>query len=150
MLPHVQGQNEDVVTLVPPSPGRSRNMAAIRSRGTRPELSARRALHAAGFRYRLHYRKLAGKPDLVFPRYRLAIFVHGCFWHGHECEIAQRPRTNVAYWGPKIQGNIQRDEESVRRLRDLGWKVFIIRECQLEEGIQDAIVQLRSLQAANG
>src|SRR5262245_10983930 len=85
-----------------PSTRRSRNMSAIRAEHTRPEVSLRRLVHAAGFRYRLHRKDLPGRPDLVFPRYRLAVFVHGCFWHAHTCRDGHIPRSNTAYWSEKI------------------------------------------------
>lgn len=132
------------VKLVPPSPERSRNMAAIRSRDTAPELLVRRAVHAAGFRFRLHSRKLPGRPDLVFPRYRVAVFVHGCFWHGHVCKEARRPRSNLSYWTPKIDGNVARDARNVAALRRAGWHVFVVRECTARSGAVRIIKTLRS------
>lgn len=122
-------------TLVPPTEARSRNMAAIRSRDTKPELSVRRYLHAKGYRFRLHSKALPGRPDLVLPRYRIATFVHGCFWHGHVCREARPPRSNIDYWLPKIQKNMRRDRNSARRLRKLGWRVVTIRECEIESGV---------------
>ena len=116
------------------SPERSRNMAAIRSRDTKPELFVRRNVHAAGFRFRLHQRDLPGRPDLVFPRYDVVTFVHGCFWHGHTCKEAKRPRSNLSYWNPKIDGNVARDKRTAARLRRAGWQVITIRECKLDSG----------------
>lgn len=121
--------------LTPPSPERSRNMAAIRSSDTKPEMAVRRVVHAAGFRYRLHRSDLPGRPDLVFPRYRLVAFVHGCFWHGHQCKKGHTPRTNVDYWTPKIAANMARDERSAGKLRRAGWAVVVIRECATAAGI---------------
>lgn len=109
-------------------------MAAIRSRDTSPELTIRREVHRRGFRYRLHCATLPGRPDLVFPKYHLAVFVHGCFWHGHVCHIARRPKTNLDYWNPKIEKNIRRDRQSAKRLRQSGWRVVTIRECRLSQG----------------
>ncbi|MEO6196794.1 MAG: very short patch repair endonuclease [Dehalococcoidia bacterium] len=117
-----------------PSPQRSRNMAAIRSTNTKPELFVRRKVHAAGYRFRLHQRELPGKPDLVFGRRRVAVFVHGCFWHGHVCKEARPPKSNTSYWLPKIARNVQRDRRSATHLRKLGWTVVTIRECDLERG----------------
>jgi DNA mismatch endonuclease (patch repair protein) len=122
--------------LVAPTPGRSRNMAAIRSRNTAPEMMVRRKLHANGYRYRLHLKSLRGRPDLVFPRYRLAVFVHGCFWHGHSCGMAGKPRVNAEYWTPKIEGNRRRDRRSANHLRRSGWTVITIRECSLERDLR--------------
>ena len=127
------------------SASRSRNMAAIRSRDTQPELFVRRAVHAAGFRYSLKRRDLQGKPDLVFPRYGLTVFVHGCFWHGHICHEAKRPRTNLAYWTPKIEGNMTRDKKTAAKLRRSGWTVVTIRECRLSVGVERLLTLLRDL-----
>ena len=119
---------------MPTSPERSRNMAAIRSRDTQPELFVRRTVHAAGFRFRLHESDLPGRPDLVFPRYGVVAFVHGCFWHGHTCKEAKRPRSNLSYWNPKIDGNVARDRRTAAKLRRAGWQVITIRECKLDSG----------------
>jgi DNA mismatch endonuclease (patch repair protein) len=123
-------------------------MAAIRSRDTRPELFVRQSLHSAGFRYRLHPKGLPGKPDLVFPRRRLAVFVHGCFWHGHVCREARRPNTNLAYWSPKIERNMARDRANANELRRSGWKVVTIRECALTKGVARLTTILRTLRTA--
>lgn len=103
-----------------PNLRRSRNMAAIRSRNTSPELYVRRMVHRAGFRYRLHSRLLPGSPDLSFKATRIAVFVHGCFWHGHACNRGHTPRTNNAYWTAKICRNRTRDELNAARLKDQG------------------------------
>ena len=123
-------------------------MAAIRSRDTKPEMYVRHRVHAAGFRYRLHRRDLPGRPDLVFPRYQFAVFVHGCFWHGHDCDRAQRPRTNTAYWGPKIEGNMLRDQRNAYSLQREQWDVFTIRECTLEQDTVRLVRQLEGLRGA--
>lgn len=107
-------------------------MAAIRAKDTKPELLIRRALHARGFRYRLHVRTVPGRPDLVLPRYRAAIFVHGCFWHGHECSLFRWPATREAFWRDKIGGNAARDLAVRQRLADAGWRVAIVWECALK------------------
>jgi DNA mismatch endonuclease (patch repair protein) len=123
--------------LIPPTAARSRNMAAIRSRDTKPEMYVRRAVHAAGFRYSLHRRDLPGHPDLTFPRYGVAAFVHGCFWHGHDaCPDGRFPKTNVSYWRPKIEANRQRDRRNARALRLRGWSVVVARECRLNEDVK--------------
>ena len=121
-------------------------MAAIRNKDTKPEMFVRRRVHAAGFRFRLHRRDLPGRPDLVFPRYQLAVFVHGCFWHGHECNRAQRPRKNIAYWGPKIEGNILRDRRNVYLLKRAQWDVFTVRECTLEQDTERLVRRLEESQ----
>ena len=132
----------------PPTESRRRNMAAIGSKDTKPEIYVRRRVHAAGFRFRLHRRDLAGRPDLVLPRYRLAVFVHGCFWHGHDCRRGHRPRTNTAYWESKIAANMMRDQQSASSLAQDHWEVFVVRECTLEgdtENLLSRLVALRSL-----
>ena len=122
-------------------------MAAIRNKDTKPEMYVRSRVHTAGFRFRLHRRDLPGRPDLVFPRYQLAVFVHGCFWHGHDCERAQRPRTNTGYWGPKIEGNMIRDQRNVYSLAQKEWNVFTIRECTLEQDTARLLQELEVLRA---
>jgi len=119
--------------LLPPTEQRSRNMSAIRSRDTRLEMRVRRAVHACGFRYRLYRRDLLGKPDIVFPRYHVLAFVHGCYWHGHICKEAKRANSNLSYWTPKIEGNMARDLRVIAGLRELGWEVVVIRECTVDE-----------------
>lgn len=110
---------------------RSRMMAGIRSRDTAPELVVRRLLHARGLRYRLHDRRLPGRPDIVFPRYRAALFVHGCFWHGHECSLFKWPATNPEFWQTKIRGNRERDARCQRELQAAGWRVHVVWECEV-------------------
>lgn len=107
------------------------NMSRIRGRDTRPELLVRQGLHARGLRFRLHDRSLPGTPDLVFAGPRVVIFVHGCFWHGHDCALGVRPRSNAAFWSEKIDGNRARDEVAVDRLQALGWRFAIVWECAL-------------------
>jgi DNA mismatch endonuclease (patch repair protein) len=109
-------------------------MRAVRSRDTAPEMQVRRMLHAMGYRYRLHRADLPGKPDIVFAGRRRAIFVHGCFWHGHDCRRGARiPATNTAYWRAKIARNVARDRETLARLAALGWAALVIWECDLRE-----------------
>ena len=104
-------------------------MRAIRSRNTRPELLVRSALHSAGFRYRLNGCKLPGRPDLVLARYRAVIFVHGCFWHGHDCKYFRLPSTRTDFWSSKIDGNRSRDAANIVKLNAEGWHVLIVWEC---------------------
>jgi DNA mismatch endonuclease (patch repair protein) len=111
---------------------RSRMMSGIRGKNTKPELLVRKMLHAAGFRYRLHDKALPGKPDMVFPKYRAVILVHGCFWHGHGCHLFRLPSTRTEFWKRKIDGNVERDREAVRKLRDTGWRVATVWECALK------------------
>ena len=118
---------------------RSRMMAGIRGKNTKPELLLRRALHAHGFRYRIHDDKLPGKPDLVFPMYKAAIFIHGCFWHRHpQCWWNTTPSSNVVFWEDKLGKNAERDARTVEELRRRGWRIAIVWECsfRLAEVIQ--------------
>ncbi|MCS6921284.1 MAG: DNA mismatch endonuclease Vsr [Elioraea sp.] len=111
---------------------RSRLMATIRGKDTGPELAVRRLLHSMGYRFRLHRRDLPGTPDIVLPSRRKAIFVHGCFWHGHpRCRFATRPATRPEFWAEKIARNKRRDRIAAARLRRLGWSVMIVWECGL-------------------
>lgn len=119
---------------------RSRMMAAIRSRDTRPEMLVRRSLHAAGFRYRLSPRNLPGRPDLVLPRYRAVVFVHGCFWHGHRgCRFATVPATRPEFWRAKITGNQNRDALVQGKLEALGWRIAVVWECALRSDQEEAL-----------
>lgn len=111
---------------------RSRMMAGIRDRNTKPELTIRSALHRLGYRFRLHRRDLPGKPDLVFSKYRAVILVHGCFWHGHGCHLFKWPATRSEFWQEKINSNIARDRENLLALADDGWRVATIWECALK------------------
>lgn len=105
-------------------------MRGIRGKDTQPELVVRRALHAAGLRYRLHDRSLPGKPDLVFPRHRAVVFVHGCFWHAHrDCRFFRVPATRTDFWQAKLAGNAARDARNVQQLLDAGWRVATVWEC---------------------
>ena len=115
-----------------PTQTRSRIMAAVRGRDTRPELLVRSHLHRAGFRYRLHDKRLPGRPDLVFPKYGAVIFVNGCFWHGHDCIRFSWPKTREAFWREKILGNIDRDARNHRSLLLAGWRVAVIWGCSLQ------------------
>ena len=109
---------------------RRRCMAAIRGRNTKPELVVRRLAHALGYRFRLYRKGLPGRPDLVFPRLRTAVFVHGCFWHVHDCRYGQvTPRTNAAFWANKRMSNVARDRRNSLGLETDGWKVVVVWEC---------------------
>ena len=115
---------------------RSYNMSQVQAKDTKPEMMVRKFLHTNGFRYRLHVKDLPGKPDLVLPKYNSVIFVHGCFWHAHEgCKDFKIPKTRTEWWKNKLFGNRQRDEKHVRQLKDLGWKVIVIWECELKSDI---------------
>lgn len=122
---------------------RSRMMSMIRARDTKPEMLVRRYLHALGFRYRLSPRELPGRPDLLLPKYRTAIFVHGCFWHGHEgCRFATIPSTRTEFWRKKISANKARDAAVADKLHDMGWRVGVIWECALRSKRQEALTRL--------
>jgi len=112
---------------------RSALMSKIRGKHTKPEMAVRRFVWGTGFRYRLHQKDLPGCPDLVFVGKKKAIFVHGCFWHGHKCRKNKLPKTNRAFWKEKIERNRKRDSASVRKLRSNGWKVLTIWECEVKK-----------------
>ncbi len=112
---------------------RSAVMGRIRSRHTKPEIAVRRYLHGAGHRFRLHRTDLPGKPDLVFPARKVAVFVHGCFWHQHGCRLSHVPASRQDYWEPKLAGNSQRDDIACRALERLGWRVLVIWECETRD-----------------
>ena len=113
---------------------RSKVMRAVKGRDTGPEMTVRRLTHGMGYRYRLHRKDLPGKPDLVFPMRRKVIFVHGCFWHQHPCSRGARtPKSSRDYWIPKLRRNKQRDEEHQVRLREMGWNMLIIWECEVKD-----------------
>ena len=119
---------------------RSEIMSRIRGRDTEPEMIVRRIAHGLGFRFRLHRRDLPGSPDLVFPRHRAVIMVHGCFWHRHPgCKYASNPKTRVRYWEDKFEGNVVRDRRNEAALQDLRWRVMVIWEC--ETGDQEAVAE---------
>lgn len=113
---------------------RSEMMARIRGRDTAPELAVRRIAHRMGLRFRLHRKDLPGRPDLVFPKYRLAVFVHGCFWHRHEgCRYASTPKSRTAFWTEKFAANVERDSRQEAALTTLGWRVLVIWQCETSD-----------------
>ena len=121
---------------------RSRIMAQVKSKDTKPELLVRSLLHRLGYRFRLHRKDLPGKPDIVLPRHRKAIFVHGCFWHGHTgCKRSARPTSRADYWNAKIDRNMQRDATATAQLAALGWTVLTLWECELRpaEALNDRL-----------
>lgn len=120
---------------------RSENMRRIRSKDMKPEMVVRRLVHGMGYRYRLHRKDLPGKPDLVFPSRKKVIFVHGCFWHQHgdpECKIARRPKSNLDYWNPKLDRNVNRDAQNQAELREAGWEYLIVWECEAREALRNS------------
>ncbi|WP_235527194.1 very short patch repair endonuclease [Sphingopyxis sp. 113P3] len=109
-------------------------MARIRGRDTKPELAMRKALHARGLRYRLHYKGLPGRPDLVFPKFQAVVFVHGCFWHRHEgCRFTTTPATRPEFWAQKFEQNVLRDHRAIANLEQSGWRTAIVWECAIKE-----------------
>jgi DNA mismatch endonuclease (patch repair protein) len=111
---------------------RSYNMSQIKGKNTKPEMLVRKFLHANGFRYRLHVKDLPGKPDIVLPKYKTVIFVHGCFFHRHRCHLFKWPSTNKEFWKKKISGNVERDKKAIKALRKEGWKIITLWECDLK------------------
>lgn len=113
---------------------RSRTMRAVKNRNTKPEIIVRRLLHAMGYRFRLHRKDLPGSPDIVLPRHKKVVFVHGCLWHGHSgCKRSARPTSNTEFWDTKIDRNIARDKKAMQELTGLGWKVFTVWECETRD-----------------
>lgn len=112
---------------------RSKIMSLVKSADTVPERRLRSVLHGRGFRFRLHQNVLPGTPDLVLRKYRVVIFVHGCFWHGHECKRVKRPKTNSGYWDKKLNNNKKRDQDNISALISLNWRVAVVWECSLKK-----------------
>ena len=112
---------------------RSSLMARVRTQHTKPEICVRQRVHRMGFRYRLHRRDLPGRPDLVFPGRQKVIFVHGCFWHQHDCSRGKRPASNTEFWNAKLDENIRRDLESISSLKEQGWSVLVVWECETKD-----------------
>ena len=110
---------------------RRERMRSVKQRNTKPELELRHGLHGLGLRYRLGDKGLPGRPDLVFARFRVAVFVHGCFWHGHSCRAGRLPTSNADYWASKVAANVERDRRKTRQLRQLGWRALVVWECEL-------------------
>lgn len=117
-------------------------MAAIRGVDTKPEMLIRRGLHARGYRFRLHDRKLPGRPDLIFPKFGAVLFVHGCFWHGHNCHLFKWPGTREDFWREKIGANVKRDKASSAALGEAGWRVGVIWECALKGRQRQAVSEV--------
>lgn len=111
---------------------RSRMMAGIRGKNTKPEMIMRRGLHRLGLRFLVHDKRLPGKPDLVFPKWRAAIFVNGCFWHGHDCHLFKLPSTRTEFWRDKIAANKKRDATTLQKIEEAGWRAFSVWECEIK------------------
>lgn len=123
---------------------RSKMMSGIKGKDTKPELQIRSALHRHGFRFRLHYNKLPGKPDIALPKHRALILVHGCFWHGHDCHLFKWPRTNQEFWRKKIEDNMLRDRKRLAEYSSAGWRSLIIWECALKGTLRISLTSLVS------
>lgn len=119
---------------------RSQIMSNVKNKSTTPEVKLRKMLHKAGYRFRINRNDLPGKPDIVLPKYKTAIFVNGCFWHGHSCKRGQRPQTNTQFWNEKIDRNIARDKLVLDDLQAMGWRVLTIWECELKKGNQEVLL----------
>lgn len=119
---------------------RSEMMSGIKGKNTKPEIIFRKILHSRGFRFRLHNKDLPGKPDLVLPKYKAVIFIHGCFWHGHEdCKLFRLPKSRIDFWQQKITGNMERDKRRLPVLEEAGWRILIVWECALKGKAELAI-----------
>ena len=126
---------------------RSRNMSAIKSKNTKPEIKVRKVLHSMGYRFRLHSKDLPGSPDIVLPKYKTVIFVHGCFWHRHEnCKYASNPKTRKEFWNKKFTENKKRDSEIQEKIKILDWRSVVIWECETKniENLRDKIIDVFS------
>lgn len=123
---------------------RSKNMSHIRSKDTSIELKVRKYLFSLGYRYRVNYKKLPGKPDIVFTKKKIAIFIHGCYWHGHNCNsrYAHVSKSNTDYWNTKIQRNQERDKRNIEQLEKDGWKVIVLWECEIKENFEELVQKL--------
>ncbi|GAB4361015.1 MAG: very short patch repair endonuclease [Kiloniellaceae bacterium] len=108
-------------------------MQAVKSKNTGPEMIVRRLLHALGYRFRLHRKDLPGRPDIILPKYRKAIFVHGCFWHWHGCSKGRLPKSRLDYWRPKLEANVKRDKTKQEQLESLGWKCLVVWQCETKD-----------------
>ncbi|EMC2594292.1 very short patch repair endonuclease [Pseudomonas aeruginosa] len=128
---------------------RSRMMSRIRGRDTKPEITVRKFLHARGYRFRLHRKDLPGRPDIVLPRFRTCIFIHGCFWHHHKgCRFATLPKTRADFWAQKLKDNVERDRRAQEELLRKGWRVLTIWECELKHPEAALIALLGQLESS--
>jgi DNA mismatch endonuclease, patch repair protein len=135
----------------PPDAAATERMRAVKREGTKPEMRIRKALHARGMRYRVNVRSLPGRPDIVFPARRVAVLVHGCFWHQHPgCASATTPRVNAVYWRPKLRRNVQRDAENVADLAELGYRTLVIWECEIKRDAPRVVERIVSALSSAG
>jgi len=123
-----------------PPEKRRQIMRNVKAKNTAPEIKLRSILHRNGFRFRVNRKDLPGKPDIVLPKYNAVIFVHGCFWHGHDCRRGQRPQTNADFWNQKINKNMMRDKNDISLLENLGWRILIVWECEIKKKNEDALL----------
>ena len=125
---------------------RSRNMSSIKSKNTKPEIAVRKLLHSMGYRFRLHRIDLPGSPDIVLPKYKKVIFVHGCFWHRHEnCKYASTPKTRKEFWESKFKANVKRDKEIQEKIKNIGWQSVVVWECEIKnEKIKDKLLEIKN------
>lgn len=121
---------------------RSALMRRVGQKNTKPEMVVRKFLHGNGYRFRLHRKDLPGHPDIVLPKHRAAIFVHGCFWHGHSCRRGKRPATNTEFWDKKLLGNLERDKANYKKLSALGWRVVVIWECEIKNLAEHPLLKI--------
>ena len=121
-------------------------MSAIKSKNTKPEIAVRKLLHSMGYRFRLHRKDLPGSPDIVLPKYKTVIFVHGCFWHRHEnCKYASTPKTRKEFWESKFKSNVKRDKESQEKIKNIGWQSVVVWECEIKnEKIKDKLLEIKN------
>lgn len=123
-------------------------MAAVRGKDTSLEKHVRSVLFASGYRFRLHRRDIPGAPDIVLPRFRTVVFVHGCFWHGHDCPRGRRPASNIAFWNKKLEGNVTRDRRNQVALSEAGWQIEVIWQCSLAAGCERLLAHLAARRRA--
>jgi|ERR1035437_6867633 DNA mismatch endonuclease (patch repair protein) len=125
---------------------RSEVMSNIRGKNTKPELILRSELFKRGYRFRIHRKDLPGNPDIVLPKYKLVIFVHGCFWHFHsKCDEGRIPKSNSVFWKLKLSRNVKRDNENLKKLKDMGWKAYVAWECNIEKRIEQTINEIKDI-----
>lgn len=130
---------------------RSWNMSRIRGKNTKPELQLRSALHKAGFRFRLHDRKLPGKPDIVLRQFKTVILVHGCYWHRHPgCTEATTPKSNVDFWTAKFDATVERDRRNIAALEAAGWRVLVVWECEIKADLSDVVSRISGILKPSG